>query len=360
MHPNFSAGFVWKGQPVDSFADVFVHEQTEGAVLKILRQLYFQNKDLRQKLAATGSRPFSWRGSFAIPVFASLEINFDLDNAYLQALAQIRTDIKDERDTLAYLTAVLGLETVSAGRPRVELSVSKEGVPISSLALDFEPNGYVTIGKADESQLRAQHPSVSRQHCIVFSTKGSVVVIDLGSANGTSLDGRAVTPFVPTAIKDQQVLRLGRSAREYLVKLDSREAERYHRDENRRLRADLARVKRAAETGDDRRLLCDDSTELTLSNLPWSLTRGDLADFMVSVKGVVAFRILQKNGEVDRSTMAETLCECGSSLVVFDTSDDAAAGALFLEGQSIRGRLLHVRKEPVKWTSGDKLLNSTK
>lgn len=72
------------------------------------------------------------------------------------------------------------------------------------------PRGIVTIGRHDECDLTLTDPDVSRRHASVTVTSMGVVVRDLGSTNGTSVDGHAVdedgTALVPGA-----VLRMGDS-----------------------------------------------------------------------------------------------------------------------------------------------------
>src|SRR5581483_11525883 len=41
------------------------------------------------------------------------------------------------------------------------------------------------IGRGSETDLRVNHPSVSRKHCEISELEGALVVRDLGSTNGT-------------------------------------------------------------------------------------------------------------------------------------------------------------------------------
>ena len=66
------------------------------------------------------------------------------------------------------------------------------------------------IGRGRHAQLTIQHPLVSRRHCEIDASDGKLWVRDLGSLNGTRLDGLALEPFVPVALADGQSITAGR------------------------------------------------------------------------------------------------------------------------------------------------------
>jgi pSer/pThr/pTyr-binding forkhead associated (FHA) protein len=51
---------------------------------------------------------------------------------------------------------------------------------------------------------------VSRRHCKIYQDEGKYFIEDLGSANGTFLNGERLTPYLPHAVKDRDDLQLGR------------------------------------------------------------------------------------------------------------------------------------------------------
>jgi len=72
---------------------------------------------------------------------------------------------------------------------------------------EFPPGGC-TIGRGDETvQLRDN--TVSRRHARIFNTGGEFYIKDVGSSNGTYLDGLKITK--PVAIKQGSHIRLGNS-----------------------------------------------------------------------------------------------------------------------------------------------------
>jgi len=61
--------------------------------------------------------------------------------------------------------------------------------------------GVTIVGRHDDCHLRIKSSQVSRQHCHLFEKKGLLLVKDLGSSNGTYVNGKR--------IKEQQVLEPG-------------------------------------------------------------------------------------------------------------------------------------------------------
>jgi pSer/pThr/pTyr-binding forkhead associated (FHA) protein len=61
--------------------------------------------------------------------------------------------------------------------------------------------GVTTVGRQEDCQLRIRSSLVSRKHCQLFEKKGLLLVKDLGSSNGTLVNGKKV--------EDQRVLEAG-------------------------------------------------------------------------------------------------------------------------------------------------------
>src|SRR4051812_49990958 len=62
-------------------------------------------------------------------------------------------------------------------------------------------DGVTTVGRHDDCQLRIKSSQVSRKHCELFEKKGLLLVKDLGSSNGTFVNGKR--------IQEQRVLEPG-------------------------------------------------------------------------------------------------------------------------------------------------------
>ena len=71
----------------------------------------------------------------------------------------------------------------------------------------FTLNGSkTTIGRSANSTVAIEDESVSEHHCEIFNRNGEVMVKDLGSANGTFVDGQRI---VEATLKPEQTLRVG-------------------------------------------------------------------------------------------------------------------------------------------------------
>ncbi len=68
-------------------------------------------------------------------------------------------------------------------------------------ALRIPPEGVTTVGRQQGCQIRISSSQVSRKHCELFEKKGHLLVKDLGSVNGTLVNGKKV--------EGQQVVEMG-------------------------------------------------------------------------------------------------------------------------------------------------------
>src|ERR1043165_9583378 len=48
------------------------------------------------------------------------------------------------------------------------------------------------VGRKDDCDVRLDHKSVSKMHCVIVKTDGLLVLRDLGSTNGTRVNGQRV------------------------------------------------------------------------------------------------------------------------------------------------------------------------
>ncbi|WP_069887318.1 FHA domain-containing protein, partial [Streptomyces luteocolor] len=72
--------------------------------------------------------------------------------------------------------------------------------------------GEIRVGRSADTDVPLDDPDVSRLHCAVtLAPDGGVTVTDLGSTNGTSVDGREVTDR-PVRLSPGSLLRIGESA----------------------------------------------------------------------------------------------------------------------------------------------------
>src|SRR3954447_18325973 len=50
----------------------------------------------------------------------------------------------------------------------------------------------IVVGRKEDSDLRLEHKSVSKLHCVIVKTDGLLMLRDLGSTNGTRVNGQRV------------------------------------------------------------------------------------------------------------------------------------------------------------------------
>jgi len=114
-----------------------------------------------------------------------------------------QVNAKSEEEPVASPDALISLNIINTG----------DCLPLSGL-------GEVTLGRVSEGQpvtpdidltpYKAYEGGVSRLHASIRMIEDLVVVTDLGSANGTRVNGMQITPHIPCPIKHGDILTLGK------------------------------------------------------------------------------------------------------------------------------------------------------
>lgn len=99
------------------------------------------------------------------------------------------------------------IQSGTAVAPRVSVI---EGPDRGRELVLYEERSYV-LGRDDDVDLKLSDDDASRRHTRVVRRGARLWVIDLGSKNGTRLDGRRLRPNVAEAWSDTAVLELGRN-----------------------------------------------------------------------------------------------------------------------------------------------------
>jgi predicted component of type VI protein secretion system len=69
---------------------------------------------------------------------------------------------------------------------RAQLIPLDGGIPVEIL------RDLTVVGRKEECDLRLEHKSVSKMHCVIVKTDGLLLLRDLGSTNGTRVNGHRV------------------------------------------------------------------------------------------------------------------------------------------------------------------------
>ena len=78
------------------------------------------------------------------------------------------------------------------------------------IELDYEIDlPSIILGRAEGSGVTIDDRSISRRHARLTVDTGMVLIEDLGSANGTFLNGRRLPPNVPSIVDNSESIRLG-------------------------------------------------------------------------------------------------------------------------------------------------------
>jgi len=70
-------------------------------------------------------------------------------------------------------------------------------------------SGTYVIGRSAQADLQFDSSNISRQHCQIEVTEDHVTIMDMGSSNGTYVDGEKLAPNVPVTLKPEQTFKVG-------------------------------------------------------------------------------------------------------------------------------------------------------
>jgi diguanylate cyclase (GGDEF)-like protein len=123
---------------------------------------------------------------------------------------------KDQQDR----TAILGLDQETINR---ELQKAKEQ-PACLILIRGTPQGHrffitkdeMIIGRDPSADISITDPSISRRHARVTRSEHGVTLEDLGSSNGTSINGKKVEPGKVVNLAKEDLIKLGNSIVKYL------------------------------------------------------------------------------------------------------------------------------------------------
>ena len=88
-----------------------------------------------------------------------------------------------------------------------------------------EVAGFATIGRANDSDIVIDESSVSKRHALLSRQPEGVVLIDLGSTNGSFVNGVQAPPDEVVWLAHGDVITLGDVALRYLAPAATRQTE---------------------------------------------------------------------------------------------------------------------------------------
>jgi pSer/pThr/pTyr-binding forkhead associated (FHA) protein len=118
-------------------------------------------------------------------------------------------DLKETHPTITWGTAKLRLNTqvylhVMGGTEPIQVKLTR---PITLGRPDKDDASSVDI---DLTPYKAIEKGVSRRHALLELAQETVSLTDLGSTNGTFLNGQKLQPFQKRVVRDGDEIRLGK------------------------------------------------------------------------------------------------------------------------------------------------------
>jgi DNA-binding winged helix-turn-helix (wHTH) protein len=139
------------------------------------------------------------------------DVFLDRDAAINTAMRKIRKALGDDVDRPRWVETVVGkgyrfvgLIVPETMDPQRQVAPYRLTRGTHAFALQHGEN---LIGRDPDVHVFLDHPSVSRRHARISITGGRVMLEDLNSRNGTSVDGRSITS--PTDVHDGTIIGVG-------------------------------------------------------------------------------------------------------------------------------------------------------
>lgn len=210
-----------------------------------------------------------------------------------------------------------------AGTVAISVTCYKDGALDPAASQLIERRTKVVVGRSEDAHVLAEHPSISRKHAILIAeAKRGLILLDLGTSNGTFVDGVRVSPLLPISLSPSTDVSFGASRRKYRFSLDT--AADKARDE--RLYARMLDTSGAAKA--------DTDTTVFVTGISYEACEADVERFFSPCGDIKNIKLLR-----DRSTGEFK----GSALVTFTTSSGFLQ-ALARDQDELRGRAVRVKK----------------
>jgi len=128
---------------------------------------------------------------------------------------------KQDLEAQSYMNAPVYPEAASNSKISLSILETGEVVPLvyrEETTLGRVSDGQPIIPDLDLSPFSAYEAGVSRLHASIRQQEGQVIIVDLGSANGTRVNGIKIEPNVPHTLLHGDVLTLGKLKVQVLIR----------------------------------------------------------------------------------------------------------------------------------------------
>ena len=201
-------------------------------------------------------------------------------------LMALRDEARAGTDLDTWLVDAFPLAAPDDAPATLSLEVLKGGAVVESVALGAA--SLALFGKHSSSTVQLDHPSVSRKHAAVLRHKdGRLLLVDLASKAGVTLNGRRVPPLVGVALVEGSSIVFGGSSRTHVVKLTPIDVLSRLEAQRAALQQEIATLEN--EAGDEKSLfgllpaekrLDPSMTKCFVGSLPYETTAQELVEWI--------------------------------------------------------------------------------
>jgi hypothetical protein len=121
-------------------------------------------------------------------------------------------------EEFAFATAIASVDEMERGAQRDGLRIRDWVLPVQRPEGSSKVGSLrVFVGRASNNDISIPHPTVSKLHAYFTLEQGRWWVVDVGSSNGTTVNGMKAPARAKTALYDKDVVVFGRCAFSFLL-----------------------------------------------------------------------------------------------------------------------------------------------
>lgn len=118
----------------------------------------------------------------------------------------------------SFATAIASIDEMSRSEQRESLRIRDWVLPVQRPEGNSKVGSLrVFVGRASNNDISIPHPTVSKLHAYLTLEQGRWWVVDVGSSNGTTVNGTKAPARAKTALYDKDVVVFGRCAFSFLL-----------------------------------------------------------------------------------------------------------------------------------------------